>query len=177
MWPFNTFITLAIPIGGGLGWLAFNRKEIYNKLFFPLIILVGVFFILSAVWDLSSSTTMSAVVPYFELGKFNDARGAVDNVQIFSGLFVLNCVVTCGYLYLLRRSAESGNIKPLSLLRSFAESGNKKTISLLRSFADLGNKRILSLLQRFAESGNIKPLNKEPLKRRGKNKRGGNNQK
>jgi hypothetical protein len=177
MWPFNIFITLAIPIGGGLGWLAFNKKEVYKKLFFPLIILVGVFIILSAVWDLSSSTTMSVVVPYFELGKFNDAKGAVDNVQIFSGLFVLNCIVTCGYLYLLRRSTESDNKKTLSFLRGLAESGNKMTHSLLRGFAESGNKMTHSFLRRFSESDNKKLINKEPLKKRGKNKQGGSDQK
>ena len=167
MWPFNTFITVALPIGGGLWWLAFNRRRIYKKLFSPLIVLVGIFFILSAVWDLSSSTTMSAVVPYFELGKFNDARRAADNVRIFSGLFVLNSIVTCGYLYLLRQSAESGNKKPLNLLRKFAEIGNIKLLGLLRRFAESDNKEPL-----YKE-----PLNKEPLKKRSKNKRGGNNRK
>ena len=175
MWPFNTFITVAIPIGGGLWWLAFNRKQIYKKLFFPLMILVGVFFILSAVWDLSSSTTMSAVVPYFELGKFNDAKRSVDNVRIFSGLFVLNSIVTCGYLYLLRQSVESGNKKPLNLLRKFAEIGNIKLLSLLRRFANSDNEEPQNKEPLDREQLNKEPLNREPLKKRRKNKRGGKN--
>jgi hypothetical protein len=143
MWPFNTFITLAIPIGVGLWWLAFNQKENYKKLFFPLIILVGVFFILSVVWDISSSATMSAVVPYFELDKLKDAKAAADNVQNFSGMFVFNCIVTCGYLYLLLWFTEPANKMRLKKLLWFAESGKKYP----------------------------------PVKKRGKNKRGGNTRK
>jgi hypothetical protein len=156
MWPFNIFITLAIPIGGGLWWLALNRKEIYNKLFFPLIILVGVVLIFSLVWDLSNSTTMSALIPYVELDKANDARGAVDNVRIFSGLFLLNCSVTVAYLCLLRRFAESDSKKSESGIQE-SESGNKKSLSLLQRFAELGKKK--------------------PLKKRRKNRRRGKTRK
>jgi hypothetical protein len=141
MWPFNMFITFAIPIGGGLGWLAINQREIYKKFFFPLIILVGVFFILSVVWDLSSSITMAAIAPYLEVGKFKDAKAAVDNVQNFSGMFVLNCIVTCGYLYFLRWLAESDNKTRLRKLLWFAELGNKKTSIKKRRKRGGGNRK------------------------------------
>src|ERR1700691_4844330 len=128
IWPLNTFITLAIPIGGGLGWLALNQKEVFKKLFFPLIIFVGIVFILSVVWDLSSSTTMAAVVPYFDVGRFKDAKAAADNVKIFSGMFVLNCIITCGYLYLLRWFAESDNKIRFKKLVWLAHSSKKKPL-------------------------------------------------
>jgi hypothetical protein len=132
MWPFSTFITLAIPIGGGLGWLVFNRKEIYKKLFFPLIILVGVFFILSAVWDLSSSVTMAAVTPYIELDKFNNAEAVVYSMKNFSGTFVLNCIVTSGYLYLLRWFAEADNKKRFNKILGLAGLDNKEPLTKKR---------------------------------------------
>jgi hypothetical protein len=140
-WPFSTFITFAVPIGGGLGWIAVNQREIYKKFFFPLIILVGIFFILSVVWDLSSSVTMATVVPYFEIGKFKDAKAAVDNVQNFSGMFVLNCIVTCGFLYFLRWLAESDNKMRLRKLLWFAELGNKKSPIKKRRKRGGGNRK------------------------------------
>jgi hypothetical protein len=160
MWPFNIFITLAIPIGGGLWWLAFNRRKTYDKLFLPLIILVGVVFILSIVWDLSNYATMSVLVPYIELGKVNDAEVAVYNVKIFSGLFLLNCIITCGYLCFLQRFVASENKN--------SESGNEKSPSLLQRFMELGNKKPL-----HKKPFQKKTLDKMPLKKRRKNKRGG----
>ncbi len=81
--------------------VAFRSPELYKKIYWPLVIVAMLVFLGNVVWNISSSTTVSALIPYLEDGAIAEALAAAESVTLpglWSSLVYLAAVIYLGLL-------------------------------------------------------------------------------
>ena len=97
-YPIGAAILAALIV---LTIIAVRSPEFYKKIYWPLVIAAMLVFLGSVVWNISSSTTVSALIPYLEDSAITEALAAAESIALpglWSSLVYLGLVIYLGLL-------------------------------------------------------------------------------
>ncbi len=100
-YPIGAVILVVLIV---LAVIAVRHTKFYKKIYWPLVMATMLVFLGSVVWNISSSTTVSALIPYLEDGAITEALAAAEAVALpgwWSLLANLAVVIYLGLLVLI----------------------------------------------------------------------------
>lgn len=106
-YPIGAAILAALIV---LAFIAVRSPEFYKKIYWPLVIATMLEFLGSVVWNMSSSTTISALIFYLEDGAITGALATAESVAppiLWSSLVYLAVVIYLGLPVLIPSRLEN----------------------------------------------------------------------
>jgi len=89
---------LALAALSALTFVAYKHPAGYQRLAKPIRWIVQAILLAAMIWDVSSMRTLNNLYQFIDMSKLNDAKAAVDNIQILNG-YVFGAYIV-GMLYL-----------------------------------------------------------------------------